>query len=83
MLAVIVLDYIFSATSPTPVLLNPSPTVPYMLTICSVPASAAKAETGGLFLNGQEVIPIHDILKAQVRMKRSKAFDMHYHWLKD
>ena len=25
----------------------------------------------------------HDILKAQVRMKRSKAFDMRYHWLKD
>jgi hypothetical protein len=23
------------------------------------------------------------ILKAQVRMKRSKAFDMRYHWLKD
>jgi hypothetical protein len=25
----------------------------------------------------------HDFLKAQVRMKRSKAFDMRYHWLKD
>ena len=25
----------------------------------------------------------HDILRAQVRMKRSKAFDMRYHWLKD
>ena len=24
----------------------------------------------------------HDILKAQVRMKLSKAFDMRYHWLK-
>jgi hypothetical protein len=23
------------------------------------------------------------VLKAQVRMKRSKAFDMRYHWLKD
>jgi hypothetical protein len=77
-------------------------------TIRGVPASAAEAETGGLFLNGQEAIPIitaleemghkqpltgtpletdnstaHDILKAQVRMKRSKAFDMRYHWLKD
>jgi hypothetical protein len=79
-------------------------------TIRGVPASAAKAETktGGLFLNGQEAIPIitaleevghpqpttgtplqtdnstaHDILKAQVRMKRSKAIDMRYHWLKD
>jgi hypothetical protein len=77
-------------------------------TIRGVPASAAEAETGGLFLNGQEAVPIitaleemghpqpptgnpletdnstaHDILKAQVRMKRSKAFDMRYHWLKD
>ena len=25
----------------------------------------------------------HDILTATVRMKRSKAFDMRYHWLKD
>jgi hypothetical protein len=25
----------------------------------------------------------HDILRAKVRMKRSKAFDMRYHWLKD
>jgi hypothetical protein len=77
-------------------------------TIRGVPASAAEAETGGLFLNGQEAIPIrtaleemghkqpttdtpletdsstaHDILKAQVCMKRSKAFNMRYHWLKD
>lgn len=77
-------------------------------TIRGVPASAAEAETGGLFLNAQAAIPIitaleemghkqpstgtpletdnstaHDILKAQVRMKRSKAFDMRYHWLKD
>jgi hypothetical protein len=77
-------------------------------TLRGVPASAAEAETGGLFLNAQEAIPIitaleemghkqppngtpletdnstaHDILKAQVRMKRSKAFDMRYHWLKD
>jgi hypothetical protein len=78
-------------------------------TIRGVPASAAEAETGGLFLNGQEAIPIctaleemghkqppsgtpletdnstaHDILKApQVCMKRSKAIDMRYHWLKD
>jgi hypothetical protein len=77
-------------------------------TIRGVPASAAEAETGALFLNGQEAIPIrtalaemghpqpstgtpletdnstaHNILKAQVRMKRSKAFDMRYHWLKD
>jgi hypothetical protein len=76
-------------------------------TIRGIPASAAEAETGCLFLNGQEAIPIitaleemghnqppigtpletnnstaHNILKAQVRMKRSKAFDMRYHWLK-
>ncbi len=24
----------------------------------------------------------HDILRAKVRMKRSKAFDMKYHWLR-
>jgi hypothetical protein len=77
-------------------------------TICGVPASAAEAKTGGLFLNGQEDVPIitalkemghkqpltgtpletddstaHDILKAQVRMKLSKDFDMQCHWSKD
>jgi hypothetical protein len=77
-------------------------------TLRGVPSSAAEAETGGLFLNTQEAVPIkialeemghpqpttgtpletdnstaHDILTATVRMKRSKAFDMRYHWLKD
>jgi hypothetical protein len=77
-------------------------------TLRGVPSSAAEAETGGLFLNAQEAVPIkvaleemghpqpptgtpletdnstaHDILTATVRMKRSKAFDMRYHWLKD
>ena len=77
-------------------------------TIRGVPSSAAEAETGGLFINAQEAVPIkialeemghpqpttgtpletdnstaHDILTATVRMKRSKAFDMRYHWLKD
>ena len=77
-------------------------------TLKGVPASASEAETGGLFLNAQEAVPIitalqelghpqpstgtpletdnataHAILRAQVRMKRSKAFDMRYHWLKD
>jgi hypothetical protein len=77
-------------------------------TLRGVPSSAAEAETGGLFLNSQEAVPIkialeemghpqpttgtpletdnstaHDILTATVRMKRSKAFDMRYHWLKD
>jgi hypothetical protein len=83
---------------------KPKPTGPVHVlykTICGVPASVAKAGTGGLFLNGQEAIPlitaleemghkqpskgtpletdnltVHNILKAQVRMKRSKAFDM-------
>jgi hypothetical protein len=77
-------------------------------TIRGVPASASEAETGGLFNNAQEALPMitalremghpqpvtgtpletdnstaRDILKAQVRMKRSKAFDMRYHWLQD
>ena len=76
--------------------------------IHGVPASAAEAETAGLFVGAQEAVPMitaleelghpqpptgtpletdnstaHDILKAQVPMKRSKAFDMRYHWLKD
>ena len=77
-------------------------------TLRGVQSSAAEAETGSLFLNAQEAVPIitaleemghkqpttgtpletdnstaHGILHAQVRMKRSKAFDMRYHWLKD
>ncbi len=77
-------------------------------TIRGVPASAAEAETLGLFVNAQEAIPMitaleemghkqplagnpletdnstaDGILKAQVRMKCSKAFDMRHHWLKD
>ena len=89
---------------------NPTPNGPIHVlckTIKGVPASASEAETGGLFLNAQEAVPIitaleslghpqpttgtpletdnktsHDILHAQVRMKRSKAFDMRYNWLK-
>ena len=77
-------------------------------TLRTVAASAAEAETGGLFLNAQDAVPIrtaleemghnqpnagtpietdnstaHGILHATVRMKRSKAFDMRYHWLQD
>ena len=77
-------------------------------TLKGVPASASKAETGGLFLSAQDAVPMitaleelvhqqpvdgtpletdnstaHDILRAQVRMKLSKSFDMRYHWLKD
>jgi hypothetical protein len=75
-------------------------------TIRTVAASASEAETGSLFLNAQEAVPIrtalvemghpqsatpletdnstaHRILHAQVCMKKSKVFDMGYHWLKD
>ena len=77
-------------------------------TIRTVAASASEAETGSLFLNAQEAVPLitaleemghkqpptgtpletdnataHGILHATVRMKKSKAFDMRYHWLKD
>jgi hypothetical protein len=75
-------------------------------TIHTVAASASEAETGSLFLNAQEAVPMctaliemghpqpatpletnnstaHGILHAQVRMKKSKAFDMRYHWRKD
>ena len=88
---------------------KPNGTLHVMLcTICSVPASASEAETGGIFLGGQEACPIitsltklghlqpprgtsigttiftvHNILTSQVRMKRSKAFDMNYHWIKE
>ena len=90
---------------------HPTPNGPLHVmvkTIRGVPASASEAETGGIFLAGQEACPIittlkelghqqpphstpietdnstaHDILTAQVRMKRSKAFDMRYHWIRD
>ncbi|KAI2509425.1 Reverse transcriptase (RNA-dependent DNA polymerase) [Fragilaria crotonensis] len=77
-------------------------------TIRTVAASASEAETGSLFLNAQEAVPMitaleemghkqpstgtpietdnstaHGILHAQVRLKKSKAFDMRYHWLRD
>jgi hypothetical protein len=75
-------------------------------TICIVAASVSEDETGCLFLNAQEAVPIrtaliqmgqlqpatpleidnstaHGILHAQVRMNKSKAFNMRYHWLKD
>jgi hypothetical protein len=96
---------------PTTTPLRPEPNGPVHVlckTMKGVPASAAEAETGGLFMAGQEAIPIitalqemghpqpstgtpmetdnstaYGILTAQVRMKRSKSFDMRYHWLKD
>jgi hypothetical protein len=97
-----------SATSSPP---NPTPNgAVHVLckTIRTVAASASEAETGSLFLNAQEAVPMitaleemghkqpptgtpletdnataHGILHATVRMKKSKAFDMRYHWLKD
>jgi hypothetical protein len=103
----------FLTTLPSAVSSPPDPTpnaAVHVLckTIRSVAASAAEAETGALFLNAQEAVPIitaltemgHPqppsgtpletdnttalgILRAQVRMKRSKAFDMRHHWLID
>ena len=77
-------------------------------TIRTVAASASEAETGSLFLNAQEAVPMRTalvemghpqppsgtpletdnstalgILHAHVRLKKSKAFDMRYHWLRD
>jgi hypothetical protein len=75
-------------------------------TLRTVAASAAEAETGALFLNAQEGVPMrtaleemghpqpstpletdnstaHGIINSQVRMRKSKAFDMRYHWLMD
>jgi hypothetical protein len=75
-------------------------------TLRTVAASAAEAETGALFLNAQEGVPMrtaleemghpqpstpletdnataHGITHSQVRMRKSKAFDMRYHWLID
>jgi hypothetical protein len=102
--------FFISAHSNTPPPQTPSNGAVHVLckTIRGVPASAAEAETVGLFMNAQEAIPMitaleemghtqpingtpletnnctaDGILKAQVRMKRSKAFDMRYHWLKD
>ena len=97
-----------SATSSPP---NPVPNGAVHIlckTIRTVAASASEAETGSLFLNAQESVPMlttlaelghpqpatgtpletdnataHGILHAKVRMKKSKAFDMRYHWLKD
>jgi hypothetical protein len=103
----------FLTTLPSAVSQPPAPTpnaAVHVLckTIRSVAASAAEAETGALFLNAQEAVPIvtalHEmghpqpssgtpletdnttalgILRAQVRLKRSKAFDMRHHWLID
>ena len=74
-------------------------------TIRTVMASAAEAETGAIFLNGQQAVPVrtsfsemghpqpptlmntdsatsHSILAGNMRRKRSKAFDMRFHWMR-
>ena len=68
-------------------------------------ASAAEAETGAIFLNDQQALPIrtaltemvhpqpptpvkidsatsYGILTGNMRQKRSKAFDMQFHWMR-
>ena len=95
------------SNKPTSLPLKPAPNGPFHVTVKTikgVPASASKAETGGIFLGAQESCPIlttllelghpqpststpletdnstaTDILTAQVRMKRYKAFDMQYY----
>lgn len=94
----------------------PSPTIPSpsrndpILVECKalrhVVSSAAEADTGGLFYNGQNILPIRVALqelghpqpptplvtdnatdetftRKAMRMKRSKSWDMRYHWLRD
>ena len=69
-------------------------------------ASAAEAETAGLFFNAQEALPIRYLLEqlghkqpptplktdnstanlfvhSNIRQKRSKSWDMRFHWLRD
>ena len=71
-----------------------------------VVASAAEAETAGLFFNAQEALPIRYLLEqlghkqpptplktdnstansfvhSNIRQKRSKSWDMRFHWLRD
>jgi hypothetical protein len=74
----------------------------------NVVSSAAEAETGGVFINAQVIIPTrttlidmghpqpttgtplvtdnstsHGILKNLIKPKKSKTWDMHYHWVED
>ena len=75
-------------------------------TLRHVVASAAEAETGALFHNGQNIIAIRRILETlnhpqpptplktdnstahgyahnTIKLKKSKSWDMRYHWLRD
>ena len=74
--------------------------------LCHIVTSAAEAETAGLFVSGQKVIEIQQMLNAlghtqkmipiktdnataasfvkdMLKQKRSKAWDMRYHWLSE
>ena len=95
----------FHLVDATPTFIN-APILITCKTLKNVVSSAAEAETGGLFINGQETINIRRILQAinhpqqptplktdnstsegfvhkNIRLKRSKAWDMRYHWLRD
>ena len=97
--------HLSSYNPPHPTPLN-APILIICKTIKNVVASAAEAETGGLFLNGQEIIPIRYLLEqmshpqpptplktdnstslgfvtSNIKLKRSKAWDMRFHWLRD
>ena len=94
---------------PSPTIPSPSRNGPILVeckALRQVVSSATEAETGGLFSNGQNILPIRvalqelghpqpttplvtDIATAEtlspkaMRMKRSKSWDMRYHWLRD
>jgi hypothetical protein len=101
--------YFFGNKNPTAVFAKPNGAI---LVECKkldpVATSAAEAETGGLYINAQNAVPIrndceflghpqpatgtplvtdnasaHGILTKLMKPRRSKAWDMRYHWLED
>ena len=96
--------------NPPPPHIRPTPTpngpiLTKFQTIRTFMDSAAEAETGAIFLNGQQAVPIctslikmghlqpptpiktnsatsYSILAGKMRWKRSKAFDMRFHWMR-
>ena len=94
---------------PAPIIPRRAPNAPILIeckTLRNVVASAAEAETGGLFHNGQITIHICRLLEAlgdkqpatplktdnstsnafvnkSLCQKKSKSWDMRYHWLRD
>lgn len=92
-------------TSPPPVPLNGAILIECK-TIRHVVASAAEAETAGLFFNAQNILHLrqtlhdlghpqpptplktdnstaNDFVHANMKRRRSKSWDMRYHWLRD